>query len=99
MPFAVLEPINKELMQLENLDIRSKVEYLDWTSLTVYAKKKTHKICVCMNFLTRLNNCLKPHTYPLPSPEDIFAKLNVRKVFSKLDLSDAYLQVQDNEEC
>ncbi|XP_036363453.1 uncharacterized protein K02A2.6-like [Octopus sinensis] len=37
--------------------------------------------------------------YPLPSPEDSFAKLNGNKIFSKLDLSDASLQIKADEEC
>ena len=44
-------------------------------------------------------NYLKDHTYPLPSPEDIFSKLDDGKVFSKIDLSDTYLQVKVDEEC
>ena len=39
------------------------------------------------------------HSYPLPSPEDIFTKLNGGKIFSKIDLSEAYLQVKVSEEC
>lgn len=46
-----------------------------------------------------LNDCLQAYKYPLPSPEEIFVKLNVGKYFSKLDLSDAYLQIQVDEEC
>ena len=52
---------------------------------------------MCANFSTNLNDCLEDHAYPLPSPEDIFTKLNGR-VFSKLDLSEAYLQVKVSEE-
>ncbi|XP_029648392.1 uncharacterized protein K02A2.6-like [Octopus sinensis] len=37
--------------------------------------------------------------YPLPTPEDIFAKLDSGKIFSKLDLSDAYLQIRLDDEC
>ena len=39
------------------------------------------------------------HSYPLPSPEDIFTKLNGGKIFSKIDLSEAYFQVKVSEEC
>ncbi|XP_014775932.1 uncharacterized protein K02A2.6-like [Octopus bimaculoides] len=35
----------------------------------------------------------------LPTPKDIFAKLNGGKIFSKLDLSDAYLQIKVNDKC
>ena len=43
-----------------------------------------------------LNDCLE--TYALPSPEDMFAKLSGGKVFSKLNLSEAYLQIPVGEE-
>ena len=39
------------------------------------------------------------HSYPLPFPEDIFTNLNGGTIFSKIDLSEAYLQVKVNEEC
>ena len=48
---------------------------------------------VCADFSTGLNATLKNCHYPLPSLEDIFAKLNSRKFFSKTDFSDAYLQI------
>ncbi len=51
-----------------------------------------------MDFSTGLNECLKTFEYPLPSAEDMFAKLNSGKIFSKLNLFDAYLQVMNNEE-
>ena len=35
--------------------------------------------------------------YPLPCPEDIFAKLNGGKFFSKIDLSYTYLQIPVEE--
>ena len=52
-----------------------------------------------MDFSTGVNDCLKDNSYPLPSPEDIFTKLNGGKVFSKIDLSDAYLQMEVDDEC
>ena len=54
---------------------------------------------MCADFSTGLNDCLRDHTYPLPSPEDVFASLNGGKIFSKLNSSDAYLQVKVEEEC
>ena len=76
-----------------------KVDYSDWASPTVYVKKKNKKIRVCADFSTGLNDCIRDHSYPLPTPEDIFSKLNGGKLFSKIDLSEAYLQVKVDEEC
>ena len=49
-----------------------------------YVKKKNNKNRVCTDFSTGLNECLRDHTYPLPTPEEIFSKLNGGKVFSKI---------------
>ena len=74
----------------------SKFDYSDWAAPTVYVKKKNEKIQLFADFSNRLNDYLKDHIYLLPSPEDIF-KLNGVKVFSKIDLSEAYLQVKVDE--
>ena len=37
------------------------------------------------------------HQHPLPLPEDIFATLNGGRVFTQIDLRDAYLQVELDE--
>ena len=47
----------------------------------------------------RLNDCLETYNYPLTSPKNTFAKLSGDKVFSKLDLSEAYLQIPVDKEC
>ena len=56
------------------------------------SRRKTN-ICVCSDFLTGLNECLKIYEYLLPSAKDTFAKLNSSEIFSKLDLSDMYLHI------
>ena len=99
VPFSSMDAIEKELERLQKMDVIEKVDHTDWASLTVYVKKKNNKIRVCADFSTGLNECLKDHNYPLPSAEDLFSKLNGGKIFSKIDLSDAYLQIKVNEEC
>ena len=71
-----------------------KVDYSEWAST---GKRKT--ISVCTDFSTGLNEYLRDHTYPLATSEEIFSKLNGGKVFSKIDLSKAYMQVKVKEEC
>ena len=99
VPFSLLEIIDKELWRLEENGVIKKVDYSEWASSTVYVKKKNNKIRVCADFSIGLNECLRDHTYPLPTPEEIFSKLNGGKVFSKIDLSEAYLLVKIEEEC
>ena len=60
-------------------------------------KKKSKEIQVCADFPTGLNAALKDYHYPLPSPEEVLNKLNRGKVFSKIDLSEADLQIPVEE--
>ena len=98
VPFAALEKINKELDRLEQAGILSKTYFSEWAAPTVHVKKKSKQIRICADFSTGLNDVLQDHYYLLPSPEEIFNKLNGGKVFSKIDLSDAYLQIEVDEE-
>ena len=60
-------------------------------------RKKFNQIRVCADSSTGLNRALKDHHYPLPNPEEIFNKPNGGKIFSKIDLSDAYFQIEMEE--
>ena len=44
-----------------------------------------------------IHQVAKPDTFPLPRIEDIFTSLEGGKLFSKLDLAHAYLQVPPEE--
>ena len=45
-----------------------------------------------------MNPYLEGNQYPLPRPEELFAALNGGEKFTKLDLSEAYLQIElENE--
>ena len=63
--------------------VLSNLEYSEWAVLTVYVKKKSKETRVCADFSTGLNAALKDFNYPLPCPEDIFAKLNGGNFFSR----------------
>ena len=98
VPYASQQQIEEELNRLEAAGILSKVDYSEWAAPTVYVRKKSKEIRVCADFSTGLNDVLKDHHYPLPNPEDVFTKLNGGKYFSKIDLSEAYLQIPLEEE-
>ena len=73
----------------------SKVEFSEWAAPTVYIRKKTKDIRVYADFYTGLNAAFKDYHYLLPSPEEVFNKSNGGKIFLKIDLSDAYLQIPE----
>lgn len=60
--------------------------------------KKTGDIRLCEDFSTGLNEALENYHHPLPLPEDIYAKLNGSIIFSHIDLSDAFLQIEVDDQ-
>ena len=58
------------------------------------------QIHICGDYKVALNQVLQVHQYPLPTAEDLFATLAGGEAFTKLDLSQAYQQVDlDAESC
>nr|XP_049464977.1 uncharacterized protein K02A2.6-like [Anopheles coluzzii] len=97
--YAMEEIVNKELDRLEGLGIISPVDYSDWAAPVVVVRKANGQIRLCGDYSTGLNAALHPHEYPLPLPQDIFSKLARCKIFTQLDLSDAFLQVEIETGC
>lgn len=64
--------------------IKKVTEPTDWVSSLVLVKKSNNKIRVCLD-PTDLNKAIKRPHFPLPTVEDILAKINGATVFSKLD--------------
>lgn len=60
--------------------------------------KKIGAVCICSHFKVSINPVLHADQYPLPHREDIFASLASGQHFSKIDLAQAYLQME-MEEC
>ena len=98
IPFAAIDKIDKELERLMQCGVLSKVDYSDWPAPVVYVKKKSGEIRVCADFSTGLNSAIEDHHYLLPSPEEIFTKLNGSRYFLKIDLSEAYPQIHTDDE-
>lgn len=98
VPFAAYPAIDAELNRLENIGVIEKVNYSQWAAPIVAVTKANGTTRICGDFSTGLNDALESHRYPLPLPEDIFATMAGGKFFSKIDLSDAYLQIKVQNE-
>ncbi|XP_058828583.1 uncharacterized protein K02A2.6-like [Topomyia yanbarensis] len=72
--------------------------WTEWAPSIVVVRKANGNIRICEDYSTGLNSALQLHQYPLSLPEDIFAKLANCKIFSQIDLSDAFLQVKTDEQ-
>lgn len=96
--YAALQPIEEELIRLQRLGIIHPVDYSNWAAPIVVVRKSNGKIRICGDYSTGLNDSLESHRFPLPLPEEIFNKISNGKMFSHIDLSDAFLQVQVDDE-
>ncbi|XP_065092789.1 uncharacterized protein K02A2.6-like [Ochlerotatus camptorhynchus] len=81
-----------------------KVDFSNWAAPIVAVRKAQRDadgdpiVRICADYSTGLNVVLEANKFPLPTPDDIFAKLSGSQYFSVLDLSDAYLQMEVEED-
>lgn len=98
VPYALKEKVNTELERLEAVGILTKVNHSDWATPIVPVVKANGTVRICGDFKTTINPHLVVDQYPLPRIEDIFAKLAGGQKFSKIDLRQAYLQMEVDDE-
>ena len=95
---AIRGAIGRDLDRMEQEDIVERVDHSDSAAPIVAVPKKDGSFHICGDYKVTINQALAVDQYPLPKPEDLFASLTGGKVFTKLDLSQAYLQLQLDEE-
>ena len=93
VPYALQNAVQEEYDRLEQQDIIEKVEYSEWATPMVHVPKNDGKTRSCGDYSVTFNPCLKVPQHPVPLPEDVFRKLSGGKLFTKLDLTNAYQQM------
>uniref|UniRef100_A0A1I7T584 Reverse transcriptase n=1 Tax=Caenorhabditis tropicalis TaxID=1561998 RepID=A0A1I7T584_9PELO len=96
--YAALPKVTTELDRLVARGIITPTEYSDFATPIVVVDKKDGSIRMCADFSTGLNDAIETHHYPLPTAEAIFSTLNGGKFFTQIDLAEAYLQIEVEEE-
>ena len=95
VPNALRSEIETELETLEKLGIISKVAAAEFSTTTLaQVLIPDGQVCICEDFKVTVNRYLDLTQYPLPHIEEIFERLSGEAVYSKLDLPDAYCQVE-----
>jgi hypothetical protein len=94
VPYAARTLVDQELQRLEQLGVLLPVSYSAWAAPIVVVKKSNGSIRICADFSTGLNANLESNCHPLPVPENLFTMLNGGTCFAKLDLADAYFQIE-----
>ena len=96
IPFHLRDKVDTELCRLEQEDIIEKVPDTDetaWISPVVIVPKKDDQIRLCVD-MRAANTAIKRVCHPIPTVRDISLDLNGAKYFTKLDMSQAYHQLE-----
>ncbi|KAL5475306.1 hypothetical protein EMCRGX_G027394 [Ephydatia muelleri] len=93
-----LLPCGTELDRLEKEGIIEAVRFSDWAAPIVPVVKRDGSVRICGDFKLTVNRATTLESYPLPRVDELLASLGKSKVFSKLDLSNAYLQLPVDDE-
>ena len=87
-----------ELKRLEKEGILHEVRFSNWATPIVPVAKSNGTVRICGDQKTTVNPQLQTEEYPLPRIDDIFAKLTGGQKFTKIDLRQAYHQMEVEEE-
>ena len=98
VPYAMKPKVGVELKRLEGEGILHKVKFSDWSTPIVPVVKPNGTVRICGDFKNTVNPQLQTEEYPLPRIDDIFAKLAGGQKFTKIDLRQAYHQMEVEEE-
>lgn len=98
IPLKFKALVKIELERLEKCGVITRVYESSWATPIVCALKSNGKIRLCGDYSVTLNRVMHVVQYPLPTIENVIAQMGNAKVFSRLDLQNAYLQLPLEEE-
>ena len=94
VPYSLRDAVEKSLDKAVQEGIMIPVGVSKWASPIVVAPKANGSIRVCGDYKRTVNLQVDDQIYPLPTAQDIFSTLAGGKIFSTIDLSNAYQQVK-----
>ncbi|XP_059051897.1 uncharacterized protein K02A2.6-like [Achroia grisella] len=74
--------------------ILTPVRYSEWATPLTPVMKEDGTIRMCGDYRVTVNGAIDTDTYPLPKSNEAFVKLSGGRIFSKLDLKQAYTQLK-----
>lgn len=79
VPYSLRETVTSQLQEMARKGIIEKVDFSNWASQIVLAKKKDGQIRICCNYKPTLNPNLEDNHFPIPNVDDILFSLNGNK--------------------
>lgn len=98
VPIAFRSEVSRQISEKVSNGILKRVDYSDWGTPLVSAPKPNGGLRICGDYSVTVNPYIKPVVYALPLVEDLFASVNGGESFSKVDLTDAYYQLELEED-
>ena len=98
VPYALKVQVEKELDKLETHGVIKKTYKSSWASPVVVVPKSDNTVRICLEYKATINQSAEDEPYVLPTTQDLYTALVGSKVFSKLDLSHSYAQLNVDKE-
>ena len=98
VPLGIKPAVEDEIKSLIQKGVLIPIEKSNWATPVVPVVKPDGSIRLCADYRVTLNKVLKPKIHPIPMVTHVFAEIGGSKFFAKLDLSQAYLQLEVDEE-
>ncbi|UYV64628.1 K02A2.6-like, partial [Cordylochernes scorpioides] len=98
LPYSLKKKVEDELECMVERGILEPIVHASWAAPIVPVVKKDGSIRICGDFRSTANKAIILDKYPLPTIDEIFSRLSGSTIFSTLDLSMAYLQVELTDE-
>lgn len=93
VPVKLRDKLKGELQRLVGDGKLTRVFKSKWASPIVTVFKKDGSLRICGDFSATVNRFLDPVQTPLPTVDDTISRIGKATVFSKIDLSQAFLQI------
>jgi len=91
--------VEEKLDRLIKLGIIEPVQFVDWAAPIVAVLKSDKKsIRICEDFKSMVSSVSKVDRNPIPKIDDLVATLSGGQKFTKLDMSQAYMQIMLSED-
>ena len=97
LPYAMKKKVENQLDHLEQKGFITPVQCSDWAAPAVPFVKLDGSVRLCGDFSVSMNPKMEVNQYHLPQPNETFTNLNGGVLLSKVDSSEAYLQIELDE--
>jgi hypothetical protein len=96
--FALRDKVEQAIDLLVKQNVWEPVEHSKWASPLVVVMKKDGQVRLCGDYKSTVNQVSSVVSYPLPTVNELLSKLTGGKIFTKLDMAQAYHQLRLDDE-